>query len=92
MAAIVAGGGDTGSESDRQEGLSLPESFGVDAVEAGIRGLAHTAGEPVVVVLVAASGTFFAIISLASAGKKERDDGVDHNDRQCEFTRPLRPF
>ena len=42
-----------------RRGLSLPESFGVDAVEAGIRGLAHTAGEPVVVVLVAASGTFF---------------------------------
>ncbi|GJH75991.1 hypothetical protein [Escherichia coli] len=53
-----------------RRGLSLPESFGVDAVEAGIRGLAHTAGEPVVVVLVAASGHFFAIISLASAGKK----------------------
>lgn len=71
MAAIVAGEV-TLAASDRQEGLSLPESFGVDAVEAGIRGLAHTAGEPVVVVLVAASGTFFAIISLASAGKKER--------------------
>ncbi len=29
----------------------MPESFIVDAVEAGIRGLAHSSGEPVVVVL-----------------------------------------
>lgn len=56
---VTDGGG------DRQEGRPVvcrrggwgelpaerPESFIVDAVEAGIRGLAHYSGEPVVVVL-----------------------------------------
>ena len=46
----------------------MPESFMVDAVEAGIRGLAHSTGEPVVVVLTPLRrGIFFAIISRFSS-------------------------
>lgn len=43
-------------------------------VEAGIRGLTHSAGEPVVVVLAPLrGGIFFSIRSLASAGKEETE-------------------
>ena len=61
----------------------MPESFIVDAVEAGIRGLAHTAG-------AAAPGSFFSpsVLSLVQI-RKWLKNGADHDDLQCEFTGPL---
>ena len=76
----------------REQPAEMPESFMVDAVEAGIRGLAHSAGKPVVVVLVPLRrGHFFSPSGPSFQQVRKRlNNGVDHDNRQCEFTGPLR--
>ncbi|EFO2507396.1 hypothetical protein B6Q59_26765 [Escherichia coli] len=63
-------------------------------VETGIRGLTHSAGEPVVVVLAPLrGGAFFSPLGLSLLQVRKRlNNGVDHDDRQCEFTSLLRIF
>ncbi|CAM6489517.1 hypothetical protein ESFECK385B1_16125 [Escherichia fergusonii] len=76
----------------RELPAEMPESFMVDAVEAGIRGLAHSTGEPVVVVLAPLRrGHFFRHhFSLQQQVRKRLNSGVDHDEQQCEFTGTIR--
>ncbi|WP_213081712.1 hypothetical protein, partial [Escherichia coli] len=56
-----------------------------------IRGLAHSAGESVVVVLAPLRrGHFFAIRFSLLQVRKRLHNGVDHDDLQCDFTGILR--
>ncbi len=70
---VVCRSGGCGDIS-RELPAEMPESFMVDAVEAGIRGLAHSTGEPVVVVLVPLRGVIFSPSFLASAAGKEETE------------------
>ncbi|HHM0240936.1 hypothetical protein ACJHYY_25655 [Escherichia sp. WS3202] len=71
----------------RELPAEMPESFMVDAVEAGIRGLAHSTGEPVECAGAAAPGHFFRHhFSLQQQVRKRLNSGVDHDEQQCEFT------
>ena len=84
---VVCGSGCCG-DIGRELPAEMPESFMVDAVEAGIRGLAHSTGEPVVVVLAPLRrGHFFRHhFSLQQQVRKRLNSGVDHDEQQCEFT------
>ena len=77
----------------RELPAEMPESFMVDAVEAGIRGLAHSTGEPVECAGAAAPGHFFRHhFSLQQQVRKRLNSGVDHDEQQCEFTGTILSF